>query len=278
LKNANPVSCRGGVLFAALLVLAGCRNAGQPPSIPPIAEPAKPGAAGVAHFGFEVVRTWPHDRNAFTQGLVFRRDTLLEGTGLNGQSALRELELKTGRVLKQVALPAAYFGEGIAVHGDEVFQLTWQNRRGFVYDVDTFQQKRDFTYEAEGWGITSDGTSLIMSGGTSRLRFVDPATFAERRTIEVTLDGRPVEKLNELEYIRGEVFANVWGSDDVMRIDPATGNVRGVVDFSGLLPVSERRPDTDVLNGIAYDPIGDRLFVTGKRWPAVFEVRLKARP
>ena len=232
----------------------------------------------VARYSYEVVKAWPHDRAAFTQGLVFRDGSLLESTGLNGQSTLREVELKSGRILKQVALAPVYFAEGIAVMGSHVFQVTWQNRTGFVYDVDTFQRQKEFAYDGEGWGLTSDGRSLILSDGTDRIRFLDAATFSVMRTISVTLDGKPVNRLNELEYVHGEIFANIWQSDDVVRIDPATGNVRGVINFSGLLAPTERRPDTDVLNGIAYDPKDDRLFVTGKRWPQLFEVRLKARP
>jgi glutaminyl-peptide cyclotransferase len=237
-------------------------------------------AAGsaVVRYGYEVVKTWPHDRGAFTQGLVFHRGSVLESTGLNGQSTLRELDLESGRVRKQVALPAEFFAEGLAVIGDRAFQLTWQNRRGFIYDADTFQRRGEFAYEGEGWGLTTDGRSLILSDGTHRIRFLDPATFAAQRTIEVTLEGKPRAQLNELEFIRGQIYANVWQTDEVAIIDPATGAVRGVVDFSNLLPRPERTPETDVLNGIAYDEGTDRLLITGKRWPRIFEVRLKRRP
>ena len=268
--------------MGALLALAGCRRGGSE-LLPGANVPASPLAASatasapVARYTYDVIKTWPHDRGAFTQGLVFREGTLLESTGLNGESTLREVQLETGRVLKQVALTREYFGEGLALVGDQVFQLTWQNGKGFVYDADTFQLKREFTYEGEGWGLTSDGTLLVLSDGTSRLRFYDPATFALKRTLDVTLAGKPVERLNELEFIRGEIFANVWQSDDVVRIDPATGQVRGVINFAGLLAPDERRPDTDVLNGIAYDEKGDRLFVTGKRWPRIYQVRVVAR-
>ena len=234
--------------------------------------------AAIARYSYEVVRSWPHDRGAFTQGLVFRGGGLIESTGLNGQSTLREVDLETGRVLKQVTLASTFFGEGVAVLGDQAFQITWQNRKGFVYDVDTFQLQRDFAYDGEGWGLTTDGTVLILSDGTSQIRFLDPVRFAVQRRIAVTRDGKRVAHLNELEFIKGEIFANVWQTDEVVRIDPATGEVRGVIDFSGLLAPQERRPDTDVLNGIAYDAKGDRLFVTGKRWPRLFEVRLKPKP
>src|SRR5688572_18319056 len=211
----------------------------------------------VARYTYEVVKRWPHDRGAFTQGLVFREGSLLESTGLNGQSSLREVNLETGRVLKRVMLPQVYFAEGLAVVGAQVFQVTWQNRKGFVYDVDTFQAQKEFTYDGEGWGLASDGQRLMLSDGTSRIRFLDAATFEVKRTLEVTREGRPIDRLNELEYIQGEIFANVWQTDDVVRIDPATGIVHGVIDFSGLLPPQERGPDTDVLNGIAYDAKGD---------------------
>ncbi|MES2692032.1 MAG: glutaminyl-peptide cyclotransferase, partial [Verrucomicrobiota bacterium] len=221
---------------------------------------------------------WPHDRGAFTQGLVFYRGSLIESTGLNGQSSLRELELETGKVRKRVDVPAAYFAEGATVLGDRAYQLTWQNKKGFIYDADTFQLQKEFAYEGEGWGLTTDGHSLILSDGTARIRFLDPTTFAVTKTIEVTAAGKPVPHLNEIEFIQGEIFANVWQTDHVMRIDPATGIVRGIVDFSGLLPAHERAQDTDVLNGIAYDAASDRLIVTGKKWPRLYEVRLKVKP
>jgi glutaminyl-peptide cyclotransferase len=272
---------RGAVLAAFLLVSSACRQAAPAveASVPASPRPTTPGARPpVIKYDYEIVRTWPHDRGAFTQGLVFRHGRLLESTGLNGRSTLREVELETGRVLKQVTVPPAYFAEGLAVLGSRAFQLTWQNQKGFIYDVDTFQLQREFAYTGEGWGLATDGHSLILSDGTHRIRFLDPATLAVTRTIEVKLDGKPVEHLNELEYIAGEIFANVWQTADVVRIDPATGEVRGVIDFSGLLPAAERAPETDVLNGIAYDAKADRLFVTGKLWPRLFEVRLKARP
>jgi glutamine cyclotransferase len=284
MKNANPVSLRPGVALLAVLALAACgRNATErTPSVPP-SPPAAAGADAKAsgapvRYTCEVVAAWPHDRGAFTQGLVVRHGGFLESTGLNGQSTLREVELKTGRVLKQVAFAAHYFGEGLAVIGDRAFVLTWQHGKGFVYDADTFRLEREFAYTGEGWGLTTDGRTLILSDGTARLRFLDPATFAVTRTVDVTNEGRPVEHLNELEFVRGEVFANVWMENEIVRIDPATGVVRGVIDCSGLLPRNEIRADTDVLNGIAYDAAADRLFLTGKRWPKIYEVRLKVKP
>jgi glutamine cyclotransferase len=188
------------------------------------------------------------------------------------------VDIKTGRALKQVALSWEFFAEGLAVVGDKAFQLTWQNQKVFVYSADTFQRLGEFSYEGEGWGLTSDGHQLIMSDGTSRIRFLDPQSFTVVRTIDVTRNGKPQTQLNELEYIKGEVFANVWQTNEVVRIDPSNGIVRGVIDFSELLPSMDRSVGTDVLNGIAYDAAEDRLFITGKRWPSVFEVRLKALP
>ncbi len=286
MKNANPVSQSRAALVPLALVLAlvGCgRNATEHrasvPSSPPTAAgaDAKSGAAAPVRYTFEVVAAWPHDRGAFTQGLLVRNGGFLESTGLNGQSSLREVEMKTGRVLKQVSLAPQYFGEGLAVIGDRAFMLTWQHGKGFVYDADTFRLEREFAYTGEGWGLATDGTSLILSDGTAQLRFLDPTTFAVTRTVEVTSEGKPVEHLNELEFIRGEVFANVWQENQIVRIDPATGVVRGLIDCSGLLPRTEIRPDTDVLNGIAYDAAADRLFLTGKRWPKIYEVRLRVK-
>jgi glutamine cyclotransferase len=174
-------------------------------------------------------------------------------------------------------VPAPYFAEGLALLNGKLFQLTWQDQKCFVYDLESFRQEKEFTYPGEGWGLTTDGRWLIMSDGTDQLRFLDPETFAEQRRIAVRAHGVPVNRLNELEYIKGEVFANVWGTDFVVRIDPNTGRVVGVINFSGLLASGDRDENTDVLNGIAYDAEGDRLFVTGKRWPKLFEVRLKLK-
>ena len=208
---------------------------------------------------------------------MFRNGSLLESTGLNGSSSLREVDLATGKILKQVTVPRQYFAEGLAVVGDKAYQLTWQNHKGFIYDADTFRLLGEFTYEGEGWGLTTDGRQLILSDGTSRIRFLDPKTFSVVRSIEVTEDGKPVYQLYELEYIRGEIFANVWQTDRIVRIDAESGKVRGTIDLTGLLSNNERGPNTDVLNGIAYDEEKDRLVLTGKRWPKIFEVKLKPR-
>ena len=242
------------------------------PSIPP--SPASP---AMVSYTVEVIASWPHDPQAFTQGLVYRNGSLLESTGLYGRSTLREINIKSGRSMKQVDVGRQFFAEGLAVIADRAFQLTWQNHKGFIYDADTFRLEGDFAYDGEGWGLTTDGQLLILSDGTNRLRFLDPTTFSAVRTIEVVADGKPVNRLNELEWVKGEVFANVWQTDEIVRIDPASGQVRGRVDLSGLLARADREPETDVLNGIAYDAVNDRLFVTGKRWPKLFQIRLKIR-
>jgi glutamine cyclotransferase len=265
--SSFPYSPR--LLFAlALGLLAGCsRPVPATPVVPP--PPAAP-----IYYTYDIVNAFPHDRGAFTEGLVFINGRLYESTGLNGQSTLREVNLATGAVVREITLPNQYFGEGLTVLGDKAYQLTWQNQLGFVYDLATFKQEAQFTYTGEGWGLTTDGHSLIMSDGTSQIRFFDPATFAVQRTITVANQGQPVKDVNELEYIKGEIYANKWQTDYVLRIDPASGRVVGVIDFRDLLPSADRTPDTDVLNGIAYDAATDRLFITGKRWPKIFEVRL----
>jgi glutaminyl-peptide cyclotransferase len=224
-------------------------------------------------FGYTVVHTYPHDRDAFTQGLQVVDGVFYEGTGLNGRSSIRVVKIDTGEVIRKRDVPAEYFGEGITVRGSELFQLTWQSGVALVYDKQTFAPKRQHKYTGEGWGLTQDKTSLIMSDGSEFLRFIDPATFAERRRIRVTAGGTALKDLNELEYVKGEIFANVWRTDYVARIDPATGAVNGYIDFRGLL-TSREREATDVLNGIAYDEGTDRLFITGKLWPRVYEVRV----
>ena len=229
--------------------------------------------APVPMFGYTIVHTYPHDRDAFTQGLQVVDGAFYEGTGLNGRSSIRKVKIETGEVLQKRDVPAQYFGEGITVRGNELFQLTWQSNVALVYDRTSFAPKRQFKYTGEGWGLTQDATSLIMSDGTEYLRFLDPATFAERRRVRVAVGGTPLKNLNELEYVKGEVFANVWQTDYVARIDPKTGSVNGYIDFRGLLTPREREA-TDVLNGVAYDEKTDRLFITGKLWPRVYEVRI----
>jgi glutaminyl-peptide cyclotransferase len=223
---------------------------------------------------YEIVRTYPHDRAAFTQGLFFLDGFLYEGTGLNGQSGIRKVRLENGEVVQVRKLESDYFGEGIAAVGDAIVQLTWQAGVGFVYDRATFERRRSFTYEGEGWGLTYDGTRLIMSDGTPVLRFLDPKTFKVIGRLEVKDGGRPVDDLNELEMVKGEIFANVWSTDRIARISPKTGAVTGWIDLRGLLSPADAA-GVDVLNGIAYDAAHDRLFVTGKLWPKLFEIRLR---
>lgn len=223
-------------------------------------------------YTYEVVNVYPHDPEAFTQGLVFEGETLYEGTGLNGRSSLRRVDLTSGQVLQQVDLEPEYFGEGITLWEERIIQLTWQSRRGFVYDKTTFERLEAFDYPTEGWGITHDGRRLIMSDGSATLYFWDPNTFTPVDSVDVYDLSGPVARLNELEYINGEVWANIWQTDQIARIDPVSGQVLGWVDLAGLL-TPEERAGTDVLNGIAYMPESDRLFVTGKLWPKLFEIR-----
>lgn len=226
-------------------------------------------------YTFEVVNTWPHDRRAFTQGLIFHDEVFLESTGQYGESSLRRVEPRTGRVLKKVDVARQYFAEGLTLFQGKLYQLTWTTRKGFIYDPATFQMQGEFTFDGEGWGLTHDGQNLILSDGTSQIRFLDPATFSIRKTINVTDGGRPVRELNELEYVKGEIYANIWHTDRIARIDPASGRVVGWIDLTGLLPDAERDDEEAVLNGIAYDEATGRLFVTGKLWPKLFEIRLK---
>jgi glutamine cyclotransferase len=266
MKKAIPLSnlfaC--AIVPLAALCAAGCGR-----------EASAANADSVPIYTYQVVNTYPHDRTAFTEGLTFIGNTLLESTGLNGSSTLRKEDLATGSVLQQVRLPSDYFGEGTTVLGNRIYQLTWQNQKGFVYDARNLEPEREFAYTGEGWGLTTDGKSLIMSDGSNELRFLDPETFQVTRTVAVFLHGQALARLNELEYVKGEIFANIWQTQFVVRIDPDSGRVLGMIDFSGLLLPSDADEHTDVLNGIAYDPAGGRLFVTGKNWPKLFEVRLR---
>lgn len=225
-------------------------------------------------YGYKVVHTYPHDPNAFTQGLVFEDGFLYEGTGLYGSSTLRRVELESGNILHMRQLPSHFFGEGITVYEDKIIQLTWKSNLGFVYDKDTFALQKNFGYSGEGWGITHDEKHLIVSDGTSTLRFLDPKTFQEVAQIVVCKDGAPLDKLNELEYIQGKIYANIWREDNIVIIDPQTGNADGWIELKGLLSLEDNNKTVDVLNGIAHDATNDRLFVTGKRWPKLFEIDL----
>jgi len=258
-----------GLIFlaaAAVLVVFGWGRINQ--ALPPA--PAELST----YMTYEVVNAYPHDPQAFTQGLLYHDGYLYESTGLYGESSLRKVVLETGEVLQHVDLPAEYFGEGLALWEDTLLQLTWREGTGFIYALEDFSELGRFSYETEGWGLTHDGERLIMSDGSADLFFIDPEDFEVMRSVEVTYQGQPIQRLNELEYIRGEVYANIWLTDDIIRIDPVTGEVIGWIDLFGILPDELRTPDTDVLNGIAYDMEGDRLFVTGKNWPLLFEIRL----
>ena len=235
--------------------------------------PQRSAASRAPVAGYRVVHVYPHDPEAFTQGLVYHDGVFYEGTGLNGRSSIRKVRIENGEVLQLHKVDAQYFGEGIAVVGDTLFELTWQSGIGFLYDRASFQRTGTFTYSGEGWGLTYDGSRLIMSDGTAVLRYLDPATRKVISRLQVRDGGTPVANLNELEYVKGEVFANVWQTDRVARISPKTGRVIGWIDLKGLLTPRERAQDA-VLNGIAYDATNDRLFVTGKLWPKVFEIRI----
>jgi glutaminyl-peptide cyclotransferase len=224
--------------------------------------------------GYKVVHAYPHDQRAFTQGLIYLDGHLYESTGLRGQSTLRMEDLDTGTILQHADVPAQYFGEGLTNWGSTLIQLTWQSHIAFVYDRFSFRVLHTFQYSGEGWGLTQDGKNLILSDGTATLRFLDPATFREVRRITVESKGEPVAKLNELEFIHGEIYANIWYSDRIARISPRTGAVLGWIDLSGLLTADERTNPDAVLNGIAYDAQHDRLFVTGKLWPKLFEIKV----
>ena len=225
-------------------------------------------------YTYRVVNTYPHDRTAFTQGLEYRDGFLYEGTGITGRSSVRKVDLTTGRVLQNFDVPQPFFGEGITLVGNQIFELTWQSQTGFVYDKSNFQVLGNFKYPGEGWGLTNDGKQIYMSDGSSQIRVWDPVTLKEVRRITVKDGDKPVTQLNELEFVKGEILANVWRTDRIARISPADGKVLGWIDLSGILPPPERSGSDAVLNGIAYDASTDRLFVTGKLWPKLFEIKL----
>lgn len=241
------------------LVLVGCGSGSSD----------SPGGA-TAIYGYRIVNTYPHDARAFTQGFAFHDGALIEGTGIRGQSSLRRVELETGKVVELRRLPKELFGEGVAVFGDRIAQLTWQAGRGLVYDLQSLRFKEEFSYRGEGWGLTFDGESLIMSDGSAKLYFLEPDTYQRTGEVEVRDGNQTVHRLNELEFVNGEIWANVWQTERIVRIDPKSGRVTGWIDLSGLKPSG----GADVLNGIAYDAGSERLFVTGKLWPHVYEIEL----
>jgi glutamine cyclotransferase len=265
-QKASPRTALIGTLLVLILGHA-CQSAS-------IANLKTPGNGAVPLYGYEVVHAWPHDRSAYTQGLVFNDGKLIESTGQVGHSSLRRVELETGKVLQKVDVDAPYFAEGITLLKGKIYQLTWQQQLGFVYDAWTFEKIGEFHYRGEGWGLANDGQSLILSDGSNRIRFLDPGSFAVRKTIAVVDGKAPVNELNELEYVQGEIYANIWHADRIARIDPQNGAVVGWIELTGLLARGEVSDEEAVLNGIAYDETNDRLFVTGKLWPKLFEIRL----
>jgi Glutamine cyclotransferase len=235
--------------------------------------------AAIPAYGYKIVHTYPHDTGAYTEGLFYKDGYLYESTGQAGSSTVRKVELSSGETVQRYKLPSRYFGEGIVDWKDRLVQLTWQAQTGFVYDLASFKLRHTFTYAGEGWALTRDDHHLYMSDGTPVLRVLDPETLATTRRITVTADGVPVTNLNELEWIKGELYANVWLTNRIARIDLASGHVVGWIDLGGLFDISQLPdPGNDVLNGIAYDARHDRLFVTGKRWPKLFEIKLVKRP
>jgi len=235
------------------------------------------GKDGPTEYTFEVVRQFPHDPRAFTQGFTYNDGFFYEGTGRTGQSSLRQVNPENGHMVRKVDLAPELFGEGITVLGNEVFQLTWLSHLGFVYDLRDFHLLRTFQYAGEGWGLTTDGHDLFMTDGSAEIRVLDASTFSEKRRIKVRESGKPVDQLNELEFIEGEIYANIWHSDRIARISPETGKVVGWIDLTGLPGPFYQRQAEEVLNGIAYDPTGKRLFVTGKLWPKIFEIRVSPK-
>lgn len=254
---------RPAALLLALAAFSACDGKGQ------VSEETPAPVVGAT-----VLREFPHDTSAFTQGLVFSDGAFFESTGRTGHSTLRQVEIATGKVLRQQAVDDQYFAEGLALYGGHLYQLTWQSQVGFIYNPADFARTGTFAYQGEGWGLTTDGQSLILSDGSNQLRFIDPGNNTVRRVVNVMDAGAFVNDLNELEWVKGEVWANVWHTDRIARIDPQTGRVKGWIELTGILDAS-RKPDKEaVLNGIAYDAQHDRLYVTGKLWPALFEIRV----
>jgi len=256
-------------LAAAVCMACGSSTSGNGPAGQPAAQDAAP-----TQYAYRVKASWPHPADAYTQGLQFADGILWEGTGQYGQSTIRKTDLATGRSETVARLPRSQFGEGITLVGGKLYQLTWHANACHVYDAATMKKITEFRYPGEGWGLTTDGSKLYMSDGSARIRIVDPATFRREGRIDVTCKGEPLDLLNELEWIEGKIWANVYTADRIVIIDPASGVVEGIVDLAGLLPEELRGPETDVLNGIAYDAAGKRIFVTGKNWRRIFEIEL----
>jgi len=276
---------KGRIAWPVLLVFPAVAACGQSPADAPAAPataPAAPAAAaapaGPVRYTYRIVATYPHDPRAFTQGLFEAQGELYESTGQVGESTIRRVRIEDGEVLQAVHIPREQFGEGIVNWGDQIISISWRDGIGYRWDRRTLRRLGEWRYRGEGWGLTQNGRDIIMSDGTSELRFLDPATLQERRRLNVTLNGQPLADLNELEWIEGEVFANVWTTAAIVRIDPATGRVTGIVDLSSLAAENGGNDPDSVLNGIAYDAAGDRLFVTGKNWPRLYEIDLVPQP
>jgi glutamine cyclotransferase len=267
----------GSRLLAAIAIIAcGCADTQHTDTsrfILTLGIPRK--AAQIPILDVKLVRAYPHDPHAFTQGLEYYGGYLYESTGIAGQSTLRKVALQTGEVIQKVSLPPQYFGEGLTIFRGKIYQLTWLSKKGFVYNLRSFRQIGEFPYDTEGWGLTHDDTSLIMSDGTNKIRYIDPVSFGVTRTIEVYAGGEGVVNLNELEYVKGEIFANIWHSPRIARINPRTGQVLAWIDLTSIVS-KEQHGEEAVLNGIAYDKAGDRLLVTGKNWSKLFEVKVES--
>lgn len=266
MQKLAPAALAGALCMLALGMLtrtAAARSAADAP---------------IPVYTYRIVHVYPHDPNAFTEGLFYLHGFLYESTGLLGRSSIRKVRLETGEVVQEKDLPPQYFGEGIVAWGQRLIGLTWRNQVGFVYNLKTFAVEKRFEYPGEGWALTRNDRAIIMSDGTPDLRWLNPWTLKEERRLRVTANGQPVEHLNELEWVKGQIFANIWETNLIARIDPVTGRVVGWIDLSGLLSAQDRADShPDVLNGIAYDRATDRLFVTGKLWPKLFEIRLVKR-
>jgi len=263
------------LLVALPLLASGCaevQTIGMPRIIP--AAEILQNTAQIPVVNVKLLRAYPHDPRAFTQGLEYYGGFLYESTGIAGESTLRKIALDTGKVIQKVDLPSQYFGEGLTIFHEKIYQLTWLSKKGFIYDLRSFRTIGEFPYDAEGWGLTHDDKSLIMSDGTNKIRYIDPVSFSVTRTLEVYAGGEGVVNLNELEYVKGEILANIWHSPRIARTDPRSGQVLAWIDLSSIV-TKEQHGDEAVLNGIAYDKIGDRLFVTGKNWSKVFQIKVE---